>query len=438
MDGQVTKFTGWLTTLFTTTADQLARETGFVRRQRGYSGAAFVQTLVLGWLADPKATLEDFGTRLGVSETAVHNRMTEQSVALMRGLLEKATAHVVSAKAVSTELTDRFAGVFIEDCTSITLPSSLRDLFPGCGGGQNGEGAAGVKALLRFEALSGALSAFEWDRQSESDLTLSRRAGGIPKGALYLADLGFFCLKRLRGFNKQGIHWITRLHASAVASIDGRQPAEIARLLQKCREDRLDKSVLLGTEQLPARLVAVRCPPKIAVEKKRRLRRAASRKGRQVSRRQLVFCEWLVLATNLAAEEFSVEELWVLYRVRWQIELVFKRWKSLLGVATSNARRHPHRRLTELYAKLLGCLVAHWGMLLRAGLTTQYRLHSILKQVRASAGELRSCLAAASRAGVRETIRQLVDRLNRLKPRARRKAKPGTMELLLNPELAFK
>ena len=438
MDGQVTKFAGWLATLLTTTAEALARETGFVKRERGYSGSHFVQTLVLGWLDNAGATLEDFAEELGVSAAAIHKRMTGHSVALMRGLLQQAVAHAVFAEPVSTELTDRFAGIYVEDCTSIKLPASLKDLFPGCGGGQRGEGAAGIKALLRFEMLSGAVSAFEWDRQSENDLTLSRRAGDVPRGALYLADLGFFCLGRLRCFSEQGIHWITRLHASAVASIDGGERLEIAKHLQGYRGDRLDAMVLLGSEQLPVRLVAVRCPPKIAAERKRRLRRAMSRKGRQVTKRQLVFCEWLVLATNLAAEEFSIEDLWTLYRVRWQIELVFKRWKSVLGVDTSNARHHAHRRLTELYAKLLGCLVVHGGMLLRSGILTQYSLNSILKRVRTSIVRMLPLFKHAEMTKIQDAVGEMVERLNRLKPRSRRKKRPSTIELLMNPELAFK
>jgi len=47
-----------LQTLFTTTADQLAWQTGFVRRASKLTGAVFAQTVVFTWLADPQATLE--------------------------------------------------------------------------------------------------------------------------------------------------------------------------------------------------------------------------------------------------------------------------------------------------------------------------------------------------------------------------------------------
>jgi hypothetical protein len=46
-----------LQTLVTTTADTLARATGFVQRQSKLTGAAFAQALVFGWLANPQASL---------------------------------------------------------------------------------------------------------------------------------------------------------------------------------------------------------------------------------------------------------------------------------------------------------------------------------------------------------------------------------------------
>jgi len=436
MDGQVIALAGWLTELFTTVAETVAAETGFVKRVRTITGAGFVRTLVFGWLGDPRATLEDFAEHLGVTPPAIQNRFTDRGVALMRALLEKAAVYVARAEAAGADLIDRFCGIYVEDCTSIALPASLRDVFPGCGGAQPGQGAAGVKALLRFEVTSGALCGLELDRQSENDLNLSRRAGDVPRGALYLADLGFWCLARLRRFSEAGIHWVSRIPSSATLCVNG-EFEKLALFLEKQTADRVDGNVLLGAEQLPSRLVAVRCPPEVAAEKKRRLRRKMKKKGKQPSAQQLIFCAWLVLATNLPAEQFTVEELWTLYRVRWQIELVFKRWKSVLQLDSSNARSDGRRRLIELYAKLLGALVAHWGSLLRAGLLTQYSLHSILKRVRQSMIQLEHPLRHNDPQAVLDLLQKLLERLNRLKPRANRKTNPGTMEIIRNPTLAF-
>src|ERR1700688_4156476 len=64
-----------LQTLFTTTADQAAKDSGMIRRQRTITGAGLVQTLVFGWLDDPKATLDDLGDELGVSKQGLDQRL---------------------------------------------------------------------------------------------------------------------------------------------------------------------------------------------------------------------------------------------------------------------------------------------------------------------------------------------------------------------------
>ncbi len=48
--------------VLTDKANEAAQQTGCVRRERKFSGATFVQTLVLGWLDNPDATLSDLAS----------------------------------------------------------------------------------------------------------------------------------------------------------------------------------------------------------------------------------------------------------------------------------------------------------------------------------------------------------------------------------------
>ena len=76
------------------------------------------------------------------------------------------------------------------------------------------------------------------------------------------------------------------------------------------------------------RLIARRKPPDVVAAQHKRLYRAASRKQHKLDPRSLAAAEYTVLATSLPEAEFPAEEVLAVYRLRWQIELAFKRLKS--------------------------------------------------------------------------------------------------------------
>jgi hypothetical protein len=97
----------------------------------------------------------------------------------------------------------------------------------------------------------------------------------------------------------------------------------------------IDRPIWLERKQGPAlglRLVAVRKPDAAAEAARRKARRDAQREGHQVSKATLVAAGWVILVTSLARESFAAEDVLALYRLRWRIELAFKRLKSLIGL----------------------------------------------------------------------------------------------------------
>jgi len=89
--------------LFGATADRIARETRFVQRESLLTGAAFAQTLVTAWLADPQASEEQLAqaaAAVGVTITAqgLTARFTWPAAQLMRRLLEAAIGQAVAAR----------------------------------------------------------------------------------------------------------------------------------------------------------------------------------------------------------------------------------------------------------------------------------------------------------------------------------------------------
>lgn len=83
-------------------------------------------------------------------------------------------------------------------------------------------------------------------------------------------------------------------------------------------------------KKISARLIGIRLPPSQIEKQKKAARRASSSHGDKIQAKTLELAEYLMIITTLP-KEYSAEQILKLYRLRWQIELVFKRLKSLLG-----------------------------------------------------------------------------------------------------------
>jgi IS4 transposase len=114
-----------------------------------------------------------------------------------------------------------------------------------------------------------------------------------------------------------------------------------------------------GKHQAPKqiRLIARRKTPEAIEKAHKDLRRHASRKQHETDPRSYVAAGFLVLATSLPAEEFPASEVLAVYRLRWQIELAFKRLKSLIKIDEIRTRTEAGTRCW-LYANLIVALLA--------------------------------------------------------------------------------
>jgi len=110
-----------------------------------------------------------------------------------------------------------------------------------------------------------------------------------------------------------------------------------------------------GIEAIPCRLIATRKPPEVAEAAKKRILAEAKRKGVKVKPQTLEACEYFFVLTSLQ-KTFDAEAVLSLYRLRWQIEIEFKRLKSLLRLDDLRALR-PESIRAALAAKLLGAVL---------------------------------------------------------------------------------
>jgi hypothetical protein len=435
----VTQVSTAMQTLLTAMADKLARETGFVRRASKLTGAQFAQALVFGWLSAPQATVQQLAQMAGtvgvaISPQGLDQRFSPAAAQLLYRLLEAAVQQVVATDPVAIPLLQRFAGgVYLLDSSTIVLPDELAALWPGCGGG-SGSGALGthpaaaVKLQVQVDLLTGALRGPVVQEGRTHDRAAPQQTE-FPRGALRLADLGYFRLEVFATLQEQGCYWLSRLHALARVFDTHGEEIPLVEWLATQPEPWLDLPVTLGVAQrLPARLLAVRVAPEVAAARRKRLHEQARRKGQAVSARRLALADWTLLVTNVPTPRLSVEEALLLVRARWQIELLFKLWKDQ-GLLDESRSRKPWRRLCEFYAKLLGLVLQHWLLVLACWRFPDRSLRQAAQTVRRYATAVALALPQATR--LAHALHQLCTCLHVGCRITKRRKAPSTYQLLL-------
>lgn len=113
------------------------------------------------------------------------------------------------------------------------------------------------------------------------------------------------------------------------------EPFDLIAALGEASTERIDVAIWMGRRggpALPLRLIAVRKSAAAAEQSRRMARRQGQKDGYQPSKQTLAAAEWFIVVTSLRAAEFSTDDVLALYRLRWRVELGFKRLKSVIGL----------------------------------------------------------------------------------------------------------
>jgi Transposase DDE domain len=188
---------------------------------------------------------------------------------------------------------------------------------------------------------------FEVTDQREGE-TLDR----IPavKGEIRIADRAYLQPDRMAKVIDAGADVVIRAGWKSARWVDEAGNAiDVVGQLRDAMAGLVDRPIWIkrkGGSLLAVRLIAIRKPQQAAEEARRKARREAQRGGHTVSKQTLDAADWVILITSLKPEDFTTADVLALYRLRWRIELGFKRLKSLIGLkgppGTSESSARPH------------------------------------------------------------------------------------------------
>jgi putative transposase len=308
------------------TIDDLARETGFTKRHRKIDPYIFFWNLVLGFGVQLQRTLESLRkgymdkANVKLCQSAWHDRFKPETVKFLRACVESAMRQMASEKNRTLSAKMKWVeDILIQDSSIIRLSAALMKEYPATRSSKN---AAGLKVSMLVSAVASGPQkvTIHGERVSE---TKTLKIGPWVKNKVLLVDLGFFKYQTFARIKENGGYFVSRLKENANPLIVSKlrtyrgNSIDLTGRYWKDIKDDIKRGVLdaevevtfsrqvykgkRSIDTIPFRLVAI-----YNDEAKK----------------------YHAYITNIPQESLNAEDVAELYRVRWDIEMIFKELKS--------------------------------------------------------------------------------------------------------------
>jgi hypothetical protein len=368
--------------------DRLARETGFTKRPDGkISGSVFFDLIVFNSDKLKEQSLNDLSVEakkrheIDIKKQSLHDRFNEYAPLFLKAVLEKLLQKQV-LKHVELGRLSHFKRILIKDSICFEVDPSLAAAYPGSGGSAS---TAAMRIQYEYDLLSGRINDLSLHAFNDQDHKDSLATVELTReGDLIIRDLGYLNLAVLQKLIDQRAFFLGRLSPTLNVyelKNGGYEKVDFIKIHQYMKRLKLvtlEKEVYLGSEKnIKVRLVIYLLPEQ---EVEKRLRKAArnnKKKARKpLSKEYKTRAALNLFMTNTTPEQIATENIWSFYRLRWQIELIFKIWKSI-GKIHEVKKVKQHRLDCYVYAKLI-FIVLGWQLIWRVAKVLYHREGKLL------------------------------------------------------------
>lgn len=357
-------------TLAPAALDEIARRCKFIQRRRTVTAASVFWALITTLGAQPTQYISDVLRSLNAQQgwslryKPFWDRLAKRAFStfmktLFQRLCREMTMRVLDAKVGS--IASQFSDILMDDGSSFAIANGLRKAFPGRFTKMN---PAAVELHAHMSLLSGNVRHVTLAPDKETERQFLPPASSLPRRSLSLRDCGYFDLTYFEALAGREAFLICRsahaINPTIVGVLSG-LPKKlgkrwVGKRLQDLRKKKLrhDLDLLVSWPREGGQTLELRLCIRYVAEKK----------------------SWTWLVTNLP-RTFSADSVGQLYRLRWQIELLFKDWKSY---ANLHAFQTEHPAIVEgfiwasLCAAFLKRALAHWAQLVSEGRAISSRL----------------------------------------------------------------
>jgi len=338
---------------------------------------------------------------IDISGQGIDQRYNEGARKYIQELLSEQLSSQVF-QSIDVGWSSHFNRVTILDGTKFDLSENLKEILPGFGGSAS---KAGVCVQYELDVKSGEVKDLSIQPGKISDNKYAMHTiDFVQKDDLTIRDLGYFILDYFKKIQGKGAFFLSRLNTKVLVyqKESKLQKLDFAKLYQKMIRDklqRLDMKVCIGEkERFPVRVIIELMPDEEVAKRLRKVNRENKKKGCKTSEGYKDRARFNIFITNITEEMLDGETIAKIYKIRWQVELIFKVWKSVYGM--NNVRQMKYNRLMCLLGTRLLLILINWEifMIERA---FQYRqtgkllsIHKGLQTLREGSYKLRRILTS--------------------------------------------
>jgi hypothetical protein len=304
---------------------------GFQTRSCGKINAFVIIQSFMLMIVHRNKSYQDWATcissilRLTVSKQAVFNRLNQSFANTLKALLTNVISQQ-SSKQIDVKLFKSFNSVWLQDSTTFHLPDAVVSLFKGNSSGGKQKSLAKLNVL--YNISNGSIPVMDLFNFTDNEQKIaSIKHPFINKGDLIIRDLGYFVLSVFEQLQNEGVFFLSRLHFGVKLYMpDTIKQVELSKILRGKKQ--VDIQVLCGKHnKLKARLVAIKLSNEQA---NNRIRKAKQNRDKRLNHNEEYYklLEYAIFITNVQNDKWRVKQVAQAYKIRWNIEILFKSWKS--------------------------------------------------------------------------------------------------------------
>ena len=317
---------------------------GFIKRSSSkITGFEFLTSMLMASVDTEQATLEKISDlfraqfRVKIRAQSIMERLNNEfSVNFLKNIFETVLKNQYTKfiKVIPTHLLTTFSKILIQDSTQCDLNQKLANAFKGSGGRAS---KSSLKLDVVYDFKIKKFESITLHNGSIADQALAHKIiEHITPNTLIIRDMGYLRVDCILSIVQAQAFFLSRLKNNICVYLNEQdvESLDLAKYLHENfrKEKIVEKMVYITAEKIPVRLIAYKAPEEIAAKRRRVAHAKAKKEGRNLTQRSLTLLDFSLFITNVSAEIWSAEVVGTIYRIRWQIELMYKDWKGRLNI----------------------------------------------------------------------------------------------------------